>query len=246
MDETTQQDLKKQFQALPVELQKAIVSIDLPTKLQEIIKNNKLMLDQAGNLETEIQLVLLGVEPLDNFIKNLVNNVGLSNIQASIIAHDVNELVFKGIREALKTINDQILEEEKQSKEIPQLTKKDVLVGIEKPHILDEESVSLSSLPSNKPEIHEAIDRGVEIKINNLPEIPPKIEFPVVQNIPVTVQNQSQPANLNISVAPTKNIIETKLNETVVIPKQTIVIEEKTKLPGKDNPNVDPYRESFI
>jgi len=46
MDDKLKQNLKKQFDSLPVELQKAITSADISSKLQEIVKNNKLLLDE--------------------------------------------------------------------------------------------------------------------------------------------------------------------------------------------------------
>ncbi len=267
MDNILTEDLKKQFEALPVEIQKAISDVDLPIKLQEIVKNNKLMIDQAGGLETETILVLFGLESLENYVKNLIANVGLSSIQASIVAHDVNESIFKNIRESLKKINDQTSKEEninerpadlvasnKKTGNISgNLAKEDVLAGIENPENIknNEERVSVSSQKSNSliPETYETIDKGIEIKINNLPEIAPKI-------IPMTSflsPKQTEPFHENTS--PIENIVESKLANTVIVPKETIIVEEKTKLPEKskisDIPqkpqgSSDPYREPTI
>jgi len=101
-------DFKDYIKNLPLELRRAIFSIDYPQKLQEIVKNNKLMIDQAGKLEAETTLVIVGIEPMDKYVNNLISHAGLSNIQASIVAHDVNESIFKNIRDSLKKINDQI------------------------------------------------------------------------------------------------------------------------------------------
>ena len=307
MDEMTQ-NLKKQFDALPSDVQNAISDVNLSTKLQEIVKNNKLMIDQAGKLETETVLVLFGLEPLENYVNNLIKKVGLSSIQASLVAHDVNEAIFKNIRDTLKTINDGLLKAEKETPEqTSNPTKEDVLAGIENPEGIksDEKSISLSSLQSNgaKPEIHEVMDKGVEIKINNspsnlsskemlsntlssapvskqaeplhlnipdinknaveskpvimpkiqngkeeieiktdnLPEIAPAVLSPMVSSL---ISKQTPPFHTNIS--PVENIVKSKLNDTVIVPKQTIVIEEKTKLPEKPKGVVDSYREPII
>jgi len=246
MDEILTQDLKKQFETLPIEVQKAISAVDLPTKLQEIVKNNKLMIDQAGALEIETVLVLFGLEPLENYVSNLVKNVGLSGIQASIVAHDANELIFKNIRESLKNINNQISEEENKNvtEKINNPTKENVLAGIENPESIkgNENSISISSLKSNSmnPETHETIDKDVEIKINNLPEIAPKAILPVLSSLNF---ERKEPFHQNIS--PVNNIVESKLNSTVIVPKKIILIEEKTKLPEKPKQAGDPYRENI-
>ena len=256
-------DFKDYIETLPAELKQAIYSIDYPQKLQEIVKNNKLMIDQAGKLEAETTLVMAGIVPLDKYISNLIGNVGLSNIQASVVAHYVNETIFKNIRESLKKINDQIAEEDKIISETEKTTKngvpsrgelptkEDIMTGIENPENIKnvEESVSLSSLQSNslpaqagaKPETHEMIEKGIEIRINNLPEIAPKAILPTVSSL---IPKKPEPFHINIP--PVENIVEAKLNNTVIVPKQTIVVEEKTKLPEKSRLSTDPYRESTI
>ena len=255
-------EFKDYIETLPPELKQAIYSIDYPEKLQQIVKNNKLMIDQAGKLEAETTLVMAGVEPLDNYVKNLVVNLGLSNIQASSVAHDVNELIFKNIRESLKKINEQTKEDEKIIEQgivetspktaNPTPTKEDLLAGIENPEKIkrNEESISFSSLGSNNaiPEAHETIDKDVEIKIENLPEIAPKAILPIVlPSVP------KPPQQLNQNIAPIQNIVESKLTVPVIVQKQNIIIEEKSKLPTEKprisnvpKPGGDPYRESII
>jgi len=238
-------DFKDYIETLPPEIKQAIYSIDYPQKLQEIVKNNKLLIDQAGKLEAETTLVMAGIEPMDKYVKNLQTNVGLSSIQASIVAHDVNELIFKNIRESLKKINDQIIEEDEVLNEKIEPSKEDVLTGIENPANIknNEESVSISSLKSNSinPETHESIDKGIEIRINNLPEIAPEAMLPIASSL---ASKPAEPFHQNIS--PVQNIVESKLTSTVAVPKENIVVEEKTKLPEKPKTSGDPYRESII
>jgi hypothetical protein len=242
--------LKQQFNSLPVALQQAIYNVDVPTKIQKIIEDNKLMIDQGGKLLMETLLILLGIAPMGDFTGNLVKNVGLPSIQASIITHDINESIFKAVREELKKINEMVgtLEPEAKSPEnvsnsVTQITptKESVLAGIEQPETIKktESSVSMSSLKSNSatPETHESIDKGIEIKINNLPEVPPKAMMPMMSS---TIKS-TEPFHLNIP--PVANIVEAKMTSTVAAPKETIIVEEKTKLPEKPKTSGDPYRE---
>ncbi|MFA5652009.1 MAG: hypothetical protein WC933_01475 [Candidatus Paceibacterota bacterium] len=222
-------EFKDYMETLPPEIKQAIYSIDYPQKLQEIVKNNKLMIDQAGKLEAETTLVMAGIEPMDKYVKNLMGNVGLSSIQASVVAHDVNESIFKNIRESLKKINDQMIEEEKVLNEA---NKEKPLTSSEQPTIQNQTA----------PELHlEMQKEGIEIGRSNLPEIAPKAEVPMVSS---TTLKPTEPFHVNIP--PVANIVETKLNNTVAVPKETITIEEKTKLPEKPQTGGDPYREAIM
>ncbi len=245
-------DFKDYIETLPPELKQAIYSIDYPKKLQEVVKNNKLMIDQAGKLEAETTLVMAGIEPMNKYLGNLVVNVGLSSAQASLVAHDVNELIFKNIREALKQINDQILEEDKIIAETEKVqafekepTKEEVLEGIEHPENIkeNEQSISISSLKSNNVGIEMpkfTSNSIVEVRPDILPEqINPAAILPVVSSV------VPKPPYFHKNISPVSSVTD-KLNTPVVLPKETVVIKMDTKLPEKNKLSGDPYREAVI
>ncbi len=248
MDDSITNDLKQQYQSLPKELQQAIADINLPAKLSTIVKNNKLMIDQAGILETETTLVLFGLEPLENYVDNLARELGMPKDRALTIAKDADELIFKGIRDALRQVNEEMTEAE--NAEVAQTeghpSKEDILAGIEKPHEITtrENSVSVSSLPSNNNGVQgtaPVVTSKIEMQKPLVPEMRPE-EISLG-----TVIKKPQPASpIPASVSPLKNIVETKMTETVALPKKTVVIEEKTKLPQANAAKpADPYRESI-
>lgn len=243
------QDFQKYIEGLPPELKQAIYSIDYPKQLQEITAKHKMMIDQAGKFEVETTLVMAGVEPLNQYINNLVKHVGLSESEAIAVAKDTDELIFKNIRESLRKINDQIAEEEKIAEEnqkeeseyqekIPE--KDELLSDIENPENIKGDSVSISSLKSNSdnPENIETIEKGIEVRLNNLPKITSDAILPTRSSI---TEKQIEPFHQNIS--PVANIVDEKLNKPVVTQKQTLTVEEKTKLPEKPIQKSDPYRE---
>ncbi len=245
MDENVQ-NLKKQYQSLPPEVQKAIASADLPIKIQAVVKNNKLLIDQAGKLELETYFVLLGLEALDDYIGNLVKNVGLQKDQALIVAREVNESVFKNVRETLKKINQETVRAENQRIAPNAPTKEEMISGIETPEKIKntEESISISTLPSNKPAVEKAADltyQGVEVRKDILPQI--EIQKEAVLPVKTLQVPENIPFHENIS--PVQNIVQTKMTEVVATPKEKVIIEEKTKLPEKNEPikHVDPYKE---
>jgi len=228
-----QKIISDQLAKLPTTIKDAITAIDYPQKLEMITRNNKLLIDQAGKLETETTLVMLGLEPLTDYTGNLEKNVGLSKNEAIAVAHDVNELIFKNIREALKKINeeaDSATAENPATKGVWQPT--DVSV--------QQEAAPVAPKPVEQVEQKITPQKNAEIKNDLLPEIAPEAPLPATQS-PFTPKQE--PYHENIS--PVQNIVASKMTETVVMPKEKIVIEEKTKLPEKKLPSdsSDPYRE---
>lgn len=239
MDDETLNQLKEQFETLPEEVQQAIVDTNLPDKLQQVVKKNQLMIDQAGILETETDLVLYGIEPLENYTANLARQLQLPKDKALAIAHDVDDLIFKNIRDSLKKINEEVIAAENEAAKTPGTpSKEETLAGIENPGQIkmNEQSVSMSNLTSNNPKPLMPVTKvnGVEIRPSILPEINPEAVLPIKESVPY-----------HENVSPVPNIVEAKMTETVAVPKETIIVEEKTKLPEKEmpKPSVDAYRE---
>ena len=244
MDDILNEDLKKQFNKLPADVQQAILDSDLPGKLQQITKKNKLMIDQAGGLQIETILVLFGLQPLGNYVNNIKENVGLPEEVAKEVAKDIDALIFKNVRESLKELNDFFsVENTIEEKKIPNILEKESLVsGIENPGSIKEkeESVSVSSLKSNSgtESSTETFSKGIELRKEIAPEIPKEAILPPRPLIKI----ENQPFHENVS--PIENNIVQGKTEEVIIPRETVIIEEKTKLPEK--PKNDLYRESTI
>lgn len=113
MDSETEKTIAEQMKKLPKDIIAAIVSVDFKSKLQEITTRQKLLIDQAGKLEMETTLVMIGLEPLADYVSNLQREMGLNIVRAKEIAMDVSEHIFKPIRESLKKMNEGEEEEEK-------------------------------------------------------------------------------------------------------------------------------------
>lgn len=249
MDEETKKIIKDQMEILPDDVKKAILSVDYSTQLQEVVKRNHLLIDQAGSLETETTLTLLGIEPLSEYVENISRELSLPREKALIVAHDVDELIFKNIRESLQNMNNEALAEEEEMEERKEntntevLNRENVMSGIENPKGIPEESISMSSLKSNSlnPEYPtESMTKGIEIRKEMSLEIPPEAKLPVKSN---SVDKKVEPLHQNTS--PTKDIVEEKLTNIVSVPTEKVVVEENSKLPNK-NAGHDPYRESIM
>ena len=244
MNDDAQNIIAEQLKNLPQELRDAILAVDYPTKLQTITKNNKLMIDQAGKLETQTSLVLLGLEPLTDYVSNLRENLDLSKDEALAVAHDADELIFKNVRETLKAMSEAAIAAENEIvKTAGTPSKAETLAGIENPAGIaaKEQSVSFSALDSNSGKERRPDENmdGIEIRKSMLPEIRPNAMLPIKPIVPY-----------HENISPVENIVQAKMTETVAVPKEVIAVEEKTKLPEKIAPETiqprgegDPYRE---
>lgn len=252
-NEETKKIIADQMAILPEDVKKAITSVDYTAQLQEIVKRNHLLIDQAGALETETTLTLLGLENLKDYVENISRELTLPREKAIIVAHDVDELIFKNVRESLQKINDAALAEEEEIESRAQENTQDellkreyVMSGIENPKNIPEESISMSSLKSNSlnPEYPaEALTKGIEIRKEMSLEIPPEAKLPIKTVSIIPTEKIPEPLHQNIS--PANNIIEEKLNNVISIPTEKVVVEENSKLPQKDVSH-DPYREALM
>lgn len=97
----TEGEFRTRFELLPSELQQAITSSEFQTKLFEIAKKYKLTYDRLGKLEMETTMVLLGMTPPDEYRGEIERQIEIKGNDLDAVVHDVNEQVFKPIRESL-------------------------------------------------------------------------------------------------------------------------------------------------
>ena len=103
--EDTVVTLKKRFGELPKDVQKAILSVDTSAAFMRITTKHALSIDQAGKLENETTFVMLGFEHPTDFTKNLQKSLGLSEEKIRDIAQDINEQIFRPIKDSLRKIH---------------------------------------------------------------------------------------------------------------------------------------------
>lgn len=94
--------IKERFGKLPKVVQDAITSADIQKRLRQLADTHQLHVDQWESLENEVMLTLLGIEAVENFEKNLTNEVGVTPDIAHTLAESVNSVVFEPIREELE------------------------------------------------------------------------------------------------------------------------------------------------
>jgi hypothetical protein len=250
MDLETQKIIEDRFKLLPENIQMAIVSAEYKTKLQEITQRQRLLIDQAGKLEMETTLVMIGLEPLADFVENIQRELGVNVIRAREISMDVSEHIFKPIRESLQALNEEGIpsadgEDEVENKpeeirhtdiEDHHLSREQVLSEIEDPSLIKGGQVAK---PTMALETLAEIPYQQDIKVK-------KVEAPAPAPF---IQPDSEALVTPVAPKPEPSIMETQMAGMTISTKQVVEATPEVKLPPieKKRPSsgFDPYRESL-
>lgn len=109
--ENIAQELSKNWYRLPKMLQDFILDGSWEDKLDEICKRHQLSEEQSYALKIEVSLVLFGLENPADFATNVQET--LPNIETSGIIADVQEEIFKSVKEQLAELNSKLDQEDK-------------------------------------------------------------------------------------------------------------------------------------
>ena len=96
------EQVQERFKSLPPVVQRAITSADVEKRMRSLAERQKLHIDQWELLENEVMLTLLNIEPMSALDTNIEKEVGVPHEQAISLVADINELIFKPIREELE------------------------------------------------------------------------------------------------------------------------------------------------
>ncbi|MBX4210847.1 hypothetical protein KW783_02640 [Candidatus Parcubacteria bacterium] len=107
MEEDKDVQIAEYFKELPHELKAAIVNSEWENKLQRIVQKHQLHIDQAGILETETLLVMVGLQHPNKFVENLRTALSLPGDEVSTIARDINDAIFKDIKAELQVVHEE-------------------------------------------------------------------------------------------------------------------------------------------
>jgi hypothetical protein len=109
--EYTREQRRELFKALPPELQEAILSVDNAEKLDTIREKYGLMLDQAGDLGDELNLLMLGITKQKDFVHRLSERLEIPLEKATSISVDINVQILNEVRISLQKIQEKQYEE---------------------------------------------------------------------------------------------------------------------------------------
>ena len=103
--EHTSEELLAAFSKLPEDLQLAIWDLDIEGSIGDIGIGNHLQVDQMGILADHVALSIIGLEPVSDLAKNLIE-LGVSGEVINKIVGEVNQEIFLPIRDSMRQMEE--------------------------------------------------------------------------------------------------------------------------------------------
>ncbi|RJQ32906.1 hypothetical protein C4572_00340 [Candidatus Parcubacteria bacterium] len=105
MKNLSEQEIAQMYDNLPEDLKDSIFSVDTTSAVNLLGRKYNLMVDKIGELGNETGMVMLGVTHPNEFIPNLAQRLEIDKETARAIAGDINEKIFKKVRDSLRKIH---------------------------------------------------------------------------------------------------------------------------------------------
>lgn len=226
MDQTIdllQIKIEKAKNELSKETLNAISKVDWRTAVLSMKEKKGFSLDQLEHLEIETELLLCGLISPDEYPEKLEEELRIPKAQIDVLVNDMNELVFKKIRQELinATEKEEILNENNLKNKAENKTE------VKEEHITTETREELLSKIENPKPTPSTVPTRIEIPKEDIKNKEEPI-VPIIPKIP------------SISAQKFSNPFQTKTTSTeykAEIPEKKI--ENPKILPTK---NIDPYR----
>ena len=165
MKNFTEEQIAQMYDNLPEDLKDAIFVLEMNEIVERIGRENQLNIEQIGDLANETGMVMLGVTHPNEFIGNLADRLEVDKEKARAIAGEINEQVFKKVRESLRKIHN--MREGREEKEdvkhsmsnTTNINRSDILKEIEKDH--SQENLVPDIMKGNANPFEEKMKEGV-------------------------------------------------------------------------------------
>lgn len=102
MEEDMQKKIEARLAELPQDIQEAVLSAELGSRIQTIGTKYQLHVDQVGTLEEEVMLTMLGFSNPTTFAEQLMEELHITPELAAQITQDITQLIFLPIRESMQ------------------------------------------------------------------------------------------------------------------------------------------------
>lgn len=100
----TEEELEKKFNSLPEEIQDIIYSPTTTKLVQEIGEKYELHIDKINNLMLAVEDTMTGDVRADEFISHITKELQITDEVAQKIGQEIDQQVFEGVRDAIKSI----------------------------------------------------------------------------------------------------------------------------------------------
>ncbi|MES2224001.1 MAG: hypothetical protein V4469_03680 [Patescibacteria group bacterium] len=142
MQRYTSDQYSKIFWKLPTEIRDVISSVETTTHINIIGKKHNLQIDKIGDLVDITLDVIMGIVATKDFIKEIQNDLHLSALEASVLSRDIDENIFKPIKDQMVQLyagraphkpSSSLVQYYEEDDEHPSLDKQTLLKEIEDP-----------------------------------------------------------------------------------------------------------------
>jgi hypothetical protein len=226
-DQNTKQIVQEQFNRLPKQIQDAITNSGWEQKIRSIARKYDLVVGEAGTLELETLLVMLGLENPKDYKKNIQREIGLSDEKANTIIKAVDEQIFKDIKKKLIELHEAD-ERALETAEVIEETKEEI--GINKTPEQSEELISPENNTVETKEVAETETSNINTNTENIKREMSAEGLDIVESD----EGDTKPANQPIAESTTKTA------DKVDIVKENT---QSPKITSSEKVEFDPYRE---
>lgn len=231
MENNTQKIIEEKMAKLPEYIKTALAKIDWGSEILNIGRKHGLHIDEMGILQTETVMVLVGLVHPDEYSGNLHQELHLPKDKIDAIVIDVNEKIFKNIRQAL--IDFITTQDEAENNLEESIFKK---TGIE---IEPEKEITSEPMLNNNAVVGIAEksileNSGVEVEENTKTR-PNSEDFPSPDRNQIleSIEHPQKGESVQFS-----NLVKSKLSSAVINEPEKTKYEDK-----KPTTSNDPYRE---
>ena len=231
MRNPSQEEVQEKLKRLSPELRSALFSSTNTNKIVEIPKRHNLLIDQIGELSTEVGNILLGISHPNSFVSELQGRLGIDTTTVKSIAREINQEIFIPLTEQIKKLHN-MAPGEQISFEGPGMD-----IGQPEPRVGTVKTVeSASSFDDLKSELQHMIEKDE-------PKVPPAPPKPAISNptapqppnlasgTPSASTSAPAPQSTYRSVDPYRETFEDKVVEDK---QQVTKAFPRTILPSKD------------
>ncbi len=229
------EQLREAYEKLPENIRKSIDSVDSTDIMFELRKKYSLTIEQMGYIADETSFTMLGLTHPKDFMGNIEKKLGLDKKIVQDITKEINEDIFKPIKESLMGLHNQ--------------SETDTLLTEKTKSITDnyresiETEIGATKQQQDMNEIQDETNKQENlIRTKNEELIPSKEE------LLKEIEGKSSSSTTPTPATPEggQDFISKKLNSNTNIPSKEV--SDETKTPGENikYSSEDPYRESAV
>ncbi|MDB5204550.1 MAG: hypothetical protein JWP09_578 [Candidatus Taylorbacteria bacterium] len=246
MSKYTSEQYNKVFWKLPQEIRDVVSSFETTKHIQIVAEKHNLQIDKTGELVDVTLDVMMGIIATRDFVKELQDALQIGALEASVLARDVDDNIFKPIKTTIEHLyagrapykpSSSLVQYYDEDEEHPSLNKETLLKEIEDPTPAEVKKEIM--IPKEEPKVVPIEEIKPEIVIQNQNVVEKPTEKPHTEIIEYHEEISNTPI-----VSPIKT--NSMIQDTKKIALPPIKIIEPESLEPKKNADADKMKGDSI